>query len=174
MSGLATIDKIESGLKIEAGLVAIAWSHLAKWDKYHLVAETNQDAFNSYWPNIDPKYGRWLCWLAFGVGAESIVKGAFQLKTGNPLGPFGGSHPWKRLGMPNKHIAFVSDGILKLAKEVRNRDAHEYVPERRAADFPDIEQRYVPALNHIFDCIGPEVLSEVASLPEGANPEPAA
>ena len=49
---------------------------------------------------------------------------------------------------------FVESAIKWFAKEVRNRDAHEYVPERRDKDFPDVELRFVPALNHVLNCIG--------------------
>jgi hypothetical protein len=152
-----------SGLeKIKSGVELVQWSHLASWNQFHLVAATDQGIFDSHWPLIDPKFGRWLCWLAFGIGAENIVKGAFKLKQREP-GDFGASHPWKRvLGMPDKYVTSVEGAIHQLATKVRNRDAHEYVPGVRDKDFPDVATQFVPALNHILDCLGVEIQQEIA------------
>ncbi|HTD43679.1 MAG TPA: hypothetical protein VK687_05840, partial [Bryobacteraceae bacterium] len=148
--------------KIASGVEVIVWSHLASWDGARLAATTDRSGFDLHWQKIDQKFGRWLCWLAFGIGAEGIVKEAFDLKK-YPLGHFGKCHPWGTvLGMPNQHIAAVSHAIHQLATEVRNRDAHEYVPGVRDKDFPDVALHFVPALNQILDCLGEEVPQRIA------------
>jgi hypothetical protein len=142
--------------RIASGIELIVWSNLASWNGTQLKATTNRDAFNAHWPKVDQRFGRWLCWVAFGVGAENVLKGAFGLKQ-YELKHFGASHPWKRvLQMPDEHVDFVSKAICLLATEVRNRDAHEYVPDVRNNDFPAVASQFVPALNHIFNCLGKE------------------
>jgi len=138
---------------INSGIDLIVWSTLASRNGTFLEAATDRDVFNAHWPNIDKKFGRWLCWVAFCVGAESVVKGAFGLN-GHPMGAFGACHPWKKcLQMPDAHIGFVARAINRLATEVRNRDAHEYVANVRDKDFPALASEFVPALNRILECV---------------------
>jgi len=140
-------------VRIARGIELIAWSKLATQTGTQLKAATDQAGFNLHWPTIDPKFGRWLCWVAFGVGAENVVKGAFAQRQYD-LKQFGASLPLKTfLGMPDEHVEFVSTAIFRLATEVRNRDAHEYVPNVRNNDFPYLASEFVPALNHILACL---------------------
>ncbi len=141
--------------RIASGIEVIVWSKLASWNGTELKAATDRDAFNLHWPNVDERFGRWLCWLAFGVGAESVVKGAFGLEN-YEVKNIGATHPWKTLKMDEDVKDFVAKAIHWLATEVRNRDAHEYVSGVRDKDFPDVELQFVPALNHVLDCLGKE------------------
>jgi hypothetical protein len=147
--------------RVTWGIELITWSKLAAWDGSHLAAANDENSFDAEWLRIDPKFGRWLCWIAFGVGSEGIVKGAFGIRN-HFVENFGGCHPWnKRLSMPTEHVAQVSDAITYLATEVRNRDAHQYLYGVRSKDFPDVAGRFVPALNRVLDCLGDELLLKV-------------
>jgi hypothetical protein len=143
--------------RIVSGLEVIRWSTLVSWDELglRLVAAADRDTFNAHWPRIDPRFGRWLCWVAFAVGAESIVRGAFDV-LGHPIKRFGAAdNPWNLILGTNAQTEV--DSIKHLAR-VRNRDAHEYVPEVRDISFPDVETLYVPALNRVLDSLGDENL----------------
>jgi hypothetical protein len=155
---------------VKAGIELIAWSNLAYCDGSQLVANTDQVAFNRHWPSIDPKFGRWFCWLAFGVGSENIVKGAFGLNRHRIL-KFGACHPWKRaLHLPDEQIGPVSEAINRLATKVRNRDAHEYVANVRDANFPEVYESFVPALNLILACLPADHLrKELHEFSRGSN-----
>lgn len=51
--------------------------------------------------------------------------------------------------MTSEEAKFVAPAIKKLATDVRDRDAHQYLPEVRDGDFADVADLYVPALNKI-------------------------
>jgi hypothetical protein len=140
--------------QIVSGLDIIVWSRLASWDESRLQLKPASDepAFDAYWKTINERSGRWLCWIAFCVGAESFIKGAFGLH-GYHVQSFGASHPWKQMKMADAQIPLVSDAILRLAADVRNRDAHEYVHGVRSANFSSLESDFVPALNHVLGCL---------------------
>jgi hypothetical protein len=110
---LKTQHVMPGWFRIASGISVIDWSNLASWDGAELEAATDQAAFNLHWPTIDPKFGHWLCWIAFGVGAESIVKGAFGLKN-YYVGNFGAAQPWETLKM-DENVDFVSKAIHLLA-----------------------------------------------------------
>jgi hypothetical protein len=76
----------EKGWKqIRAGLALIAWSKLSSWDAQNLrlIAEKRDD-FESVHRSIHAEFGRLICWIAFGVGGEYLVRGAFMLKEYDP------------------------------------------------------------------------------------------
>jgi hypothetical protein len=86
MGGMATTEIIEDGWKqLRSGLSLVVWSRLASWDmqKQNLIAE-NSDQFATYQKALHCDFGQLICWLAFGVGGEYIVKGVFMLN-GHPL-----------------------------------------------------------------------------------------
>jgi hypothetical protein len=156
--------------QIVGGLDIIVWSRLASWDKsqLQLKAPTDQPEFDRYWNTINQRSGRWLCWIAFCVGAETLIKGAFGLHDYYAQ-DFGACHPWKqRMNMADANVAGVSDAIYQLATEVRNRDVHEYVPGERSADFPRLASDFVPALNHILECLNK---TELAAKYPGPDPK---
>jgi hypothetical protein len=136
--------------QIVAGLDAIQWSHLAAWNSgTSRLQPLSKTDFDAHWPTINPRSGRWLCWIAFCVGTESILKGAFGLK-GHKMSTLGACHPWEsRLNIPASDLAFVAGSICQLAG-IRNRDAHEFVHNVRDADFPFVESHFVPSLNIVL------------------------
>jgi len=129
----------------------INWSRLASGSVEGLVANTDYDGFNRYWKTLIPNHGRWLCWIAFGIGAEGIVSAAFRIRNRKPA-TFGGTHGWKYLGLTPSEVAEVNDPILHLA-DVRNRDAHWYEANKRDEEFQFVKSEYVPALNLILKTI---------------------
>jgi hypothetical protein len=156
--------------QIISGLDIIVWSRLAFWDELRLQLKAADDelAFDNYWKTINPRSGRWVCWIAFCVGAETFIKGAFGVHGYQMAEDFGASHPWKRMKMADAKSAFVEDAIRTLAKDVRNRDAHEYVQGVRSANFPSLQSDFVPALNHILGCLNK---SDLASKYPGPDPQ---
>jgi hypothetical protein len=76
--------------QIRAGLSLITWSKLASWDSPALrLCVANEDEFEG--PDgeknhraVHDEFGRLICWISFGVGAEYLVKGLAMLN-GNPL-----------------------------------------------------------------------------------------
>jgi hypothetical protein len=134
------------------GAVAlIKWSGLATGTTDGLTAETDCDRFNAHWKKKISHHGRWLCWIAFGVGAEGIVSAAFYMKGSVPK-KFGDYHKWEVLGLNPGEIQNVKDPIRHLS-DVRNRDAHWYEANVRNEEFQYVESEYVPALNLILDAV---------------------
>jgi hypothetical protein len=70
---------------VDSGIDLINWSALARGDRSELEAEIDVDIFNERWTGLDTKYGRWLCWVAFAVGAECIARGAFEIHECRPI-----------------------------------------------------------------------------------------
>jgi len=155
--------------QIISGLDIIVWSRLASWNEsqLELKAATDECGFNEHWETLNQRSGRWICWIAFCVGAESFIKGAFGLH-GYHVQNFGACHPRKRMNMADEKVPVVSDAICRLATDVRNRDAHEYVPGVRSADFPSLAPDFVPALNHILGCLNK---TDLAAKYPGPNPK---
>jgi hypothetical protein len=147
--------------QVVAGIDILNWSKLASWNpaQGRLNAAKDEVSFDTHWDEIHHRSGRWLCWIAFSVGAESLVRGAFSLH-GHEIQNFGASHPWNRLNMPVEYHTEVAATIYKLATQVRNRDAHRYLPDVRATDFPLIDSEFVPALNRIIECLDRDGLRE--------------
>lgn len=79
----------EGWRQIRAGLALIDWSKLASWDNQtlSLVAAKENDGFESAAGRVHRKYGRLICWIAFGIGGEYLVRGAFMLKGHDPVRP---------------------------------------------------------------------------------------
>lgn len=132
------------------GIDLIEASRLARWSG-RFVAEAHDD-FEDYWPRMHPKYGRWFCWLALGVGAERILRGAYKEKGLN--GPsFGSDHNWQALGVPASAQGRMAASFKKLAKR-RNEGAHSYIPGIRDGYFTEVHNDYAPALNLLLDAVG--------------------
>ena len=147
--------------QVIAGIDIIDWSNLASWNpaQGRLNAAKDDAPFDAHWKQIHSRSGRWLCWIAFSVGAESLVSGAFGLN-GHKAKKFGMSHSWDQIKMPVEYHSEVTAAINKLATQVRNRDAHQYLPEVRATDFPFINSEFVPALNRIIECLDRDALKQ--------------
>ena len=133
------------------GIDLIQASRLAQWRRRFTAVE--YDDFNPYWPTVHAKYGRWYCWLAFGVGAECVLKGAYKSKAVKWTSLGSKAHRWAALGVPPGEITSLGASISKLAKR-RNEGAHGFVAGVRDAYFSEVEDAYLPALNCVLDVIG--------------------
>ena len=62
---------------VEAGISAISFSGLARWDtsKSKFTPTNDDEWFEEYCGAFGP-YGRWICWTLFSVGAENVIKAA--------------------------------------------------------------------------------------------------
>jgi len=72
----------EGWRQIEAGMGLIVWSRLASWDAQNLRLVASEAAdFESKagHKEVHGQFGRLICWLAFGVGAEYLIKGVCLL-----------------------------------------------------------------------------------------------
>lgn len=66
--------------QIKVGARLLASSHLVRW--HHSEAQfcaTEEPSFESRHHQIDPKYGRIICWIDFSAGAEFLAKGVCLL-----------------------------------------------------------------------------------------------
>ena len=138
---------------IDSGIELVNWSALAHGNRSGLSAQIDKDVFDERWTRLDPKYGRWLCWIAFSVGAECIVKGAFYEKGYQPIPKkwsFGGDLPWDRLGLRGNED--VRNSIKRLATNIRNRDAHAYIANQRDQNFDELGD-FVSALSMVLHAI---------------------
>jgi hypothetical protein len=143
------------------GIDLVDTSSLAKWDGRKFLHQ-EQDYFNQYWPRLHEGYGRWFCWLAFGIGIENIIRGAFQVKQLPPVSFKATVSEWQALGIPANRIADHKIDIKRIA-HIRNEGAHEFIAGVRNAYFPEVETKFVPALNLIMDAINaPAALKERA------------
>ena len=146
MSELHGWDSVDSGIEL------INWSALARGGRNGLNPEIHKDVFDERWTRLDPKYGRWLCWVAFAVGAECIVKGMFEVRECPPKKwKFGCSLPWRELGIPENKVDCISKWVLRLTK-LRNRDAHAYIANQRDQNFDELGD-FVLALNLALNAV---------------------
>ena len=64
---------------VESGHSLIVWSRLVKWDATNLrFVPTEEACFERYQKSVHPTLGRLLCWLAFSVGSEYLLKGVLK------------------------------------------------------------------------------------------------
>ena len=70
---------IEEGWRqVEAGVSLIVWSRLAFWDAQNVSLAASKEAdFESRagHKGVHGRFGRLICWIAFGVGGEYLAKG---------------------------------------------------------------------------------------------------
>ena len=65
-------------------------------------------------------------------------------------------------GLPERDLAMAAFELLR--ESIRNRDAHQYVRDVRAAHFKAVPRLLVPALNAVLGSLSPnEVLSELSA-----------
>ncbi|HEY6330764.1 MAG TPA: hypothetical protein VI756_15635 [Blastocatellia bacterium] len=78
-----TADFQEEGWRqIEAGLALVTWSNLAVWNARGLcLLATSEGKFESPAGHnlVHKQFGRLICWISFGVGAEYLAKGVLLL-----------------------------------------------------------------------------------------------
>lgn len=64
---------------------------------------------------------------------------------------------------PESQRQLIIDGYKYLTSEIRNRDAHAYVPNVRDNHFHDIEDRFVPCFNLLASWLkkGPQTINKL-------------
>jgi hypothetical protein len=159
--------KIDGQLQVIAALSVLAFSRLVRWDKVSgNVSATSHDSFESGWKeHVDPIFGRLICWINFSAGAEFLVKGACLLNDieirqpdghYGPLGALLEKQPSPKNGLRRLCAAVNADAGQQrrlldaydyLRKDIRNRDAHAYIPNVRNAHFDDVSGRFIPCFN---------------------------
>jgi hypothetical protein len=132
---------------ITSGIDLIQCSRLAHLENHRFIAHTDRAAFEEHWTVLDPVYGRWFCWLAFFVGAESIGNGAFGLRA-VPKTAMGGFKGWERIGISNADAKEVGLAFTTL-KTMRDHEAHQFKRGVRDAYFPEVRS-FIQALNKIL------------------------
>jgi hypothetical protein len=135
---------------IREGIDLIETSQLARWEGRFI--SQDKIVFDAYWRGMHPRYGRWFCWHAFGVGAENIIRGSYQVKK-LPVNGFGPKQRWADLGVPTEDIEVLNDNIRLLATR-RNEGAHRFIAGARDAYFPEVAEQYIPTLNLLLEVIG--------------------
>ena len=71
----------EGWQQIRAGVALIQWSKLASWDGEKARFEpSSQDEFEAWAGKIHQDFGRLICWIAFSVGSEYLIKGVCLVK----------------------------------------------------------------------------------------------
>lgn len=136
---------------ITSGIGLIQCSRLAHFENHGFIANTDSAAFEEYWTVLDPVYGRWFCWLAFFVGAESIGNGAFGLRGINKT-TMGGFSRWERIGISNADDAKEVRVAFTTLKKMRDHEAHQFKRGVRSAYFPEVPS-FIQVLNKILACL---------------------
>lgn len=152
-----TMNHQSCDILFEAGRALVEKSGLASYNGSQFVACDNEESFDKHWKEVfHPTFGRYMAWVLFSVGAESLAKAACvcnKVKVSSnatlraytkPKGHF------RELCRSTKHCDGVECILLlgyKRLSRVRNRDAHSYHKNVRSAEFPLVWQKFVPALN---------------------------
>ena len=120
------------------------------------VASYDEASFDAYWRRtFDPKFGRYMAWVLFCVGAENLAKAACVCDC---LTEESDHTKMDRFLKPNDKVYLgklnVCDDERKLLisgykslKKVRDRELHSYRENKRSQKFPSIEGDYLPAFN---------------------------
>lgn len=137
-------------LDITSGIGLIQCSRLAHFENLQFIPQTNSVAFERYWTILDPVYGRWFCWLAFFVGAESIGNGSFGLQ-GIQKTTMGGFKHWESIGISVRDAKQVR-AVFTTLKVMRDHEAHQFRRGVRDGYFPEVCS-FVQALNQILACL---------------------
>ena len=147
----------------EAGQALIEKSGLANYHGAHFVACGNQAEFNEHWEKVfHPTLGRYMAWVLFSVGAENLAKAVcvcngVQVSSRATLGAYTKSGGYfqelsRDPGLGDVDLRALQEGYKRLG-QVRNRDAHSYHKDVRSANFPLVEEWFVPAFNIAVDAM---------------------
>jgi hypothetical protein len=171
--------EIDGRLQIIAAMRLFKFSRLIQWDQ--LPAKFNavpHDSFESDWREVDPVCGRLICWINFSAGAEFLAKGVCLLRDVDVREDKKGAVNFGTLGIlyqvklrqlftvvdaPERERKLIVDGYQHLANEIRNRDAHAYVPNVRDSHFHDVSDRFVPCFNLLTSWLagGPQAINRL-------------
>ena len=151
---------------LSAGRTLIEKSHLASYQNGAFVACTNCQVFECrVKADFHQRFGRYMAWVWFAVGAENLAKAAC-LCNGcpeySPEGHYGALEKFirwdkqakKYVGhlvklathLPKEDRPALLNGYLKL-RDIRNRDLHTFKEDVRKGNFPLVESHFVPAFN---------------------------
>ena len=157
------MDHADCGLLFEAGKALVEKSGLAHCGGSYFLASEDKSAFDDYWKaDFDSTFGRYMAWVLFSVGAENLAKAACVCNgvvkvSSKPTLERYVSKFFKELckrpvlcdNLNEDHLILGYQGLAK----VRNRDAHSYRRNVREADFPSVEEIFVPAFNILVDAM---------------------
>lgn len=176
--------QIEGKLQIMAAMGLLKFSRLVRWDT--ALAEfvaVPRDSFESDWRSaVDPVFGRLICWINFSAGAEFMAKGTCLLcdveiresKKGKiRFGTLGNLYQktppndalWRLCAAVNAEDdqrQRLLDAYKHLAIDIRNRDAHAYVPNVRNDHFDDVRDGFVPCFKLLLSWMpdGPNTINK--------------
>ena len=157
------MSHVNCQMLFEADQALIEKSGLANYRGEHFVACGNQAVFNEHWKEeFHPTIGRYMAWVLFSVGAENLAKAVcvcngVQVSSTATLGTYTRSGGYFRelfneTVLGDVDLNTLLEGYKRLG-QVRNRDAHSYHKDVRSADFPLVEQWFVPAFNIAVDAM---------------------
>lgn len=184
---------IDGRLQVTAALSLLEFSRLVRWDSDAAeFVPVARDIFEASWlEEIDPVFGRLICWVNFSAGAEFLAKGVCLLNDVEirrtqhvPMHPSGNltnwvaqfRQNWKAPGtLPATNFGTLgqlysgADAALKrlcdkvnarddqrelilaayelLARTIRNRDAHAYVPHVRDYHYSLVPELFAGCFN---------------------------
>ena len=147
----------------DASKALLEKSRLAHYNGQHFVASDDKARFDEYWKvEFHPEFGRYMAWVLFSVGAENLAKaacvcnGAVKAEHKPMLGSYLNRHfrdVCRETGLGGSaDERTLVDGYEQL-KDIRNRDAHSYHKNVRDADFPLVEEKFVPAFQILVNAM---------------------
>jgi len=177
--------KIDGQLQVTAAVSLLEFSRLVRWDAVSTeFTAVRPESFESAWrSDIDPVFGRLICWINFSAGAEFLAKGVCLLRDVEIRQPKGEMTNFGTLGnlygdRPPKVAALkllctavnakvdqqelLLASCKRLASDIRNRDAHAYVPNVRHSHFNLVSDSFAPCFNLLVSWLpgGPHTLTK--------------
>ena len=163
------MSHFECDTLFEASKALLKKSGLARWGDQAFVFVAmypgdDDSEFEKYWKKeFHSKFGRYMAWVLFSVGAENLAKAAcvcYEITTGPDYGTLG--RYTKSGGLLDQLCEKPSNSDCdktrltqgyKSLKRARNRDVHGYVANKRREDFPAVEPIFVPAFNILVEAM---------------------
>ncbi len=152
----------------DASKALLEKSGLVSWDGQAFVptAQGSNDCdFERYWSRqFHERFGRYMAWVLFSVGAENLAKAACACRAlvkkphyGGALENYTKPNGWlhklcSKATMSASEKDTLTCGYKRLQR-IRNRDAHAYIAGVRQANFSSVEQVFVPAFNILVKTI---------------------
>ena len=147
----------------EAGKSLVEKSGLACCCGTYIVACDDGESFNQHWRDtFHPKFGRYMAWVLFAVGAENLAKAAcicsevFKVSSKPTLEDYVKKHLTKLCNRTGLRGGDKEGELMKgyeSLRKVRNRDAHSYRENVRDANFPLVAKIFVPAFNILIEAM---------------------
>ena len=149
----------------EAGQTLLEKSSLANFSNRRFVARNDEQIIERDWAaQFDPRFGRYMAWVLFVVGAENLAKAAcvcsnvINVSSKTQLEHYVGKKKYFKTlcantelsGSDKEHTLITGYTALK---EIRNRDAHSYRRNKRRANFSSVNDELVPAFNTLLEAM---------------------